>query len=85
MLFVSVSGQQYSYELQLESITNPGEAKASIGEMRDVLGVRVIKFIDTADQFQILTDLDFDVDEMKAKLLSNGITVLGEITKTNLE
>lgn len=78
-------GQQFSYTFQLVDISEPGEAKLTIDEIRELLGVTVIKFNDDSDRFEILTHLDYDLPELTSDLAYIGLVLVGEITKVNIE
>lgn len=86
LLLTSVFGytQDFKYEFSVTGITEYGPAKLTINDIRDIIGVRIVKFNDATDRFTILTDYDFDLEEMMTKLESNGVDIAGEISKINL-
>jgi hypothetical protein len=72
---------EYRYEFSMTGITDYGPAKMQMENIRDLMGIQVIKFIDTSNRFIVLTHLEFDPAELLMKLESNGIDVDGEIYK----
>ena len=78
-------GQNFKYEFVLEGVNNPGDAKYAITEIRELLGVKTMKFHDDTNTFEILTHLEWEVEEMIYDLESIGLTLVGIIEKTNLE
>lgn len=86
-LFVAILpfAQEFRYDFKVEGISEPASAKLTIANLRDILGVMLVRFDDDVDLFIILTQLDFEVDEMITKLGINGVVVAGLITKVNVE
>ena len=77
--------QKFTYNFKIESVTDPGNAKYAIEEIRDLLGVRIVRFMDETDEFEILTHLEWEVDEMAYDFSTIGFVLIGIITKTNVE
>lgn len=77
--------QQFKYEFQLESISDSGDAKHVIADIRELLGVVIVKFHDEVDEFEILTHLNWEVEEMKYDLESIGYELSDVIVKTIIE
>lgn len=85
--FISLSSftQDFRYEFTISGVTEPAEAKYKINEIRELLGVSIMRFNDEIDQFVIETHLDYDVVELTADLSEIGIVLIGEIHKINVE
>lgn len=77
--------QQYKYEFKVDGVTDPGTAKGTIAQIRDLMGVRVVTFDDSEDRFIVLTDHDMNPSEMIEKFEGNGVVIVGDINKINLE
>lgn len=81
----STFANDFIYSFKISSVDSPGMAKQKILELRELLGVKTIRFSDDTDLFEIHTHLDFSVEEMLSDLNSIGIVLVGPITKTNKE
>ena len=72
---------QYEYVFIVDQITDYGPAKMVIKEIRNVMGVKIVKFLDDNDQFVVSTHLDFDPIELVDKFEQNGVNIVGVIKK----
>ncbi|MFT5822001.1 MAG: hypothetical protein ACI8ZM_003257 [Crocinitomix sp.] len=82
--FAQESTYDYQYEFSITGITENGPAKMEMEAVRDLMGVRVIKFDDSLDLFIVLTHLEFNPEELLVKFITNGVEIDGEIIKIDL-
>jgi hypothetical protein len=82
--FAQESTYQYQYQFSITGISESGPAKGQIEIIRDLMGVKVVKFDDSTDLFVVLTHLDFNPEEMVEKFGLNGVYIAGEIIKIEL-
>lgn len=75
----------FSYVFKFDGVTEPADGKYAIIEIRELLGVRAVRFNNDTDEFNILTHLDWTVEEMTFDFESLGFTLSGELIKIYLE
>lgn len=91
LLFCSIAFQQlafsqnYNYDFVVVGVSDPGEAKKTINDIRDFVGVTVIYFKDETDLFTIYTHLDYEIEELGLAFSEMGLELIGPIVKTNVE
>lgn len=83
--FSQDSNYAFQYQFKITGIEEYGEAKLKIEDVRDLMGVKVVKFDDITNRYIVLTHLDFDIIELIEKFGANGIDIDGEIVKTIFE
>ena len=83
--FLGAYAQDFIYTFKLTGVTEPGDAKYAINDMRSILEVKTVYFDDDTDKFEIHTDLDFEITTMMEDLYYGGLLVDGEISKINVE
>ncbi len=84
LIYAQDLNYNFQYEFALTGITESGPAKMEIEAIRDLMGVRVVKFNDFSNIFIVLTHLEFDPAELLMKLESNGLDIDGEIVKIDI-
>ncbi len=77
--------QHYNYDFVVVGVNDPAEAKKTINEIRDFVGVTVIYFKDETDQFTIYTHLNYEIEELGLAFSEMGLELIGSIVKTNVE
>jgi hypothetical protein len=77
--------QHYNYDFVVVGVNEPAEAKKTINEIRDFVGVTVIYFKDETDQFTIYTHLNYEIEELGLAFSEMGLELIGPIVKTNVE
>ncbi len=91
LLFCSFAFQQlafsqhYNYDFVVVGVSDPGEAKKTISDIRDFVGVTVIYFKDETDLFTIYTHLNYEIEELGLAFSEMGLELIGPIVKTNVE
>ena len=91
LLFCSIAFQQlafsqhYNYDFVVVGVSDPAEAKKTISDIRDFVGVTVIYFKDETDQFTIYTHLNYEIEELGLAFSDMGLELIGPIVKTNVE
>ena len=83
--YTQESSFNYHYIFKLEGISEPSNAKFTIVEIRELLGVKAMRFNDETDEFTILTHLDYEVEELSYDFGTIGLVLVGDIIKLIIE
>ncbi len=85
LLCFSAHAQKFSYTFKVTDVTNPAVAKQTINQLRDLMGVQLVRFDDSTDLFTVETPHDFVLPELIEKLGLNAVEVNGTIVKSTIE
>ncbi|NOQ74761.1 MAG: hypothetical protein GQ574_22295 [Crocinitomix sp.] len=83
--FAQDSSHDFNYVFKFEGITEPSDAKHTIFEIRELLGVKVVRFNNETDEFTILTHLDWSIEEMGYDFGTIGLVLVGDLVKIIIE